>query len=83
MKEEVLTKAIQIKQQLDYERELLKFVNRKFVDINVCLEDNCSKERFIVTNCLLGDSVIKELKAKIIASIEKRINDLLDRLEKL
>ena len=83
MKEEDLTKAIGLKKQLDSKRELLQFANREFVDINVCLEDNCSKESFLVTNYLLGDSVIKELKAKVIASIEKNINDLQKELEKL
>lgn len=83
MKEEDLTKAIELKKELDSKRELLQFANREFVDINVCLEDNCSKESFIVTNYLLGDNVINELKAKVIASIEKSIYDLLDKLEKL
>lgn len=83
MKEENLSKAIELKKKLDNERELLQFANRKFVDINVCLQDNCSKESFNVTNYLLGDNVIKELKAKVIANIEKNISDLLDKLEKL
>lgn len=83
MKEEDLTKAIELKKELGSKRELLQFANREFVDINVCLEDNCSKESFIVTNYLLGDNVIKELKAKIIESIEKDINELQKELEKL
>ncbi len=83
MKEEDLKKAIELKKKLDNERELLQFANREFVDIKVCLEDNCSKESFIVTNYLLDDNVIKELKAKVIANIEKNISDLLDKLEKL
>lgn len=83
MKEENLKKAIELKKKLDNERELLQFANREIVYIDVCLKDNCSKESFIVTNYLLGDNVIKELKAKVIANIEKNISDLLDKLEKL
>lgn len=83
MKEEDLKKAIELKKKLDNERELLQFANREIVNIDVCLKDNCSKESFIVTNYLLGDNVIKELKAKVIANIEKNISDLLDKLEKL
>lgn len=83
MKEEVLAKSIELKKKLDNERELLMFANRKFVDINVCLQDNCSKESFNVTNYLLGDSAIKELKAIVIANIEKSLNNSLDKLEKL
>lgn len=83
MKEEDLKKAIELKKQLDSKRELLKFANREFVDIVVCLGDNCSKERFFVTKYLLGDDVIEGLKAMVIARIEKKINDLLEELEKL
>ena len=83
MKEENLKKAIELKKKLDNERELLQFANREIVYIDVCLKDNCSKKNFIVTNYLLGDNVIKELKAKVIANIEKNISDLLDELEKL
>lgn len=83
MKEENLKKAIELKKKLDNERELLQFTNREIVYIDVCLKDNCSKESFIVTNYLLGDNVIKELKAKVISNIEKNISDLLDKLEKL
>lgn len=83
MKEENLKKAIELKKKLDNERELLQFANREIVNIDVCLKDNCSKASFIVTNYLLGDNVVKELKAKVIANIEKNISDLLDKLEKL
>jgi hypothetical protein len=36
-----------------------------------------------ITDDILGDDVIKELKTKAIANIEKSINDLQEELEKL
>lgn len=83
MKEEYLTKAIQIKQKLDYERELLLFVNNRNVKLNVTLEDNCDHGRIRYVGYILGDKIIEDMKAEIIASIEKNISDLLDELEKL
>lgn len=83
MKEEDLTKAIQIKEQLDYERELLNFANHKSVDLRVNLVERCYQGNIRYINDILGDNVIKELKAKVIANIEKNISDLLDKLEKL
>lgn len=41
MKEEDLTKAIQLKALLDSERELLKFANHPSVDLRVNLEEMC------------------------------------------
>lgn len=83
MKEEVLKKAIELKNKLDSERELLQFANSNYVDLRVYLEERCDHGRILNIDYLLGDSVIKELKAKIIASIEKNINDLQKELEKL
>lgn len=83
MKEEDLQKAIKLKEELDSERELLRFANRPSVDLRVNLEERCDHGRIRNMDYLLGDKVIKELKAKIIANIEKNISDLLDKLEKL
>lgn len=83
MKEEDLSKAIKLKEELDSERELLRFANRPSVDLRVNLEDRCDHGRIRNMDYLLGDNVIKELKAKVIANIEKNISDLLDKLEKL
>lgn len=83
MKEEDLSKAIKLKEELDRERELLRFANHPSVDLRVNLEERCDHGRIRNMNYLLGNNVIKELKAKIIASIEKSVNDLLDKLEKL
>lgn len=83
MKEEDLQKAINLKEELDSERELLRFANRPSVDLRVNLEERCDHGRIRNMDYLLGNNVIKELKAKVIANIEKNISDLLDKLEKL
>lgn len=83
MKEEDLSKAIKLKEELDRERELLQFANNYYVHLRVNLEERCDHGRIRNMDYLLGDNVIKELKAKVIANIEKNISDLLDKLEKL
>lgn len=83
MKEEDLSKAIKLKEELDSERELLQFANNYYVHLRVNLEERCDHGRIRNMDYLLGDNVIKELKAKVIANIEKNISDLLDKLEKL
>lgn len=83
MKEEVLTKAIELKKQLDYHRRVLKLGNSVYTSIKVYFEDELIHDNVRITDDVLGDNFIKELKAKAIANIEKRINDLLEELEKL
>lgn len=83
MKEEVLTKAIELKKQLDCKRRVLKLGNSVYTSIKVYFEDDNIHENAPITDDILGDDVIKELKAKVIANIEKRINDLQEELEKL
>lgn len=83
MKEEDLKKAMELKEELDRERELLRFANHPSVDLRVNLEERCDHGRIRNMDYLLGNNVIKELKAKVIANIEKNISDLLDKLEKL
>lgn len=83
MKEEDLNKAIQLKKKLDNERELLQFENHPSVDLKVYLEERCDHGRILNIGYLLDDDVIKGLRAMVIAKIEKRINDLLEELEKL
>ena len=83
MKEEDLNKAIQLKKKLDNERELLQFGNHPSVDLKVYLEERCDHGRILNIGYLLDDDVIKGLRAMVIAKIEKRINDLLEELEKL
>ena len=74
---------MELKDELDSERELLRFANRPSVDLRVNLEERCDHGRIRNMDYLLGNNVIKELKAKVIANIEKNINELLDKLEKL
>ena len=83
MKEEDLNKAIQLKEQLDSERWLLKFVNHSSVYLRVNLEERCNHGRVIDIGYLLGNDTIKGLRAMVIANIERRINDLKEELEKL
>lgn len=83
MKEEDLTKAIELKKELDSERELLQFANNRNVKLKVILEDICDHGSIRDVGYILGDRLIEDMKAEIIASIEKSICDLLDKLEKL
>lgn len=83
MKEEDLKKAIQLKELLDSERELLQFANHPSVDLRVNLEERCDHGRILNIDYLLGDNIIEGLKAMVIANIEKSLNDILDKLEKL
>ena len=82
MKEEDLQKAIELKKDLDSKRKLLRFANSHYVDLRVNLEDRCNNEVRNVDYFLERD-VTKGLRAMVIANIEKSINDLLDKLEKL
>lgn len=82
MKEEDLTKAIELKKKLDSERERLQFADSHSVDLRVNLENRCNNEIRNV-DYLLDKDVIKGLRAMVIANIEKRINDLQEELEKL
>lgn len=83
MKEEDLTKAIELKKKLDSERELLKFANFPSVDLRVNLEERCDHGRILNIEYLLDNDVIKGLRAMVIAKMEKRVNDLQEELEKL
>lgn len=82
MKEEDLTKAIQLKKGLDSKRELLQFADSRSVDLRVNLENRCNNEIRNV-DYLLDRDVSKGLRAMVIANIEKSINDLQEELEKL
>ena len=82
MKEEDLKKAIELKKKLDSERELLKLANSHYVDLKVNLEESWNNEIRNV-DYLLGRDVTKGLRAMVIASLEKNINDLQEELEKL
>lgn len=84
MKEEDLTKAIELKKKLDSERELLQLANSHYdVDLRVNLEERCDHGRVLNIDYLLDKDVIKGLRAMVIAKMEKRVNDLQEELEKL
>ena len=83
MKEEDLKKAIELKNKLDRERRLFQFANSNHVDLRVSLEERCEHGRILNIDYLLDKDVIKGLRAMVVANIEKRINDLLEELEKL
>ena len=83
MKEEDLTKAIELKDKLDSERQLLRFVHFLSVYLRVNLEENSDHGRIRNIDYLLDEDVIEGLKAMIIANFERRINDLKEELEKL
>lgn len=83
MTEQDLEKAIKLKEELDYERKLLKFALKPSVELNVIL---CSRERngdTFIANRVLGDEGIKEIKGKILAIIKDKIHNLESQIEKL
>lgn len=83
MKEEDIKKAIELKNKLDSQRQLFQFANSNHVDLRVKLEERCDNGRILNIGYLIDDDVIEGLKAMVIARIEKKINDLLEELEKL
>lgn len=83
MKEEVLKKAIELKNKLDSERQLIKFINCPYMDLRVNIEEMSEHRRILNIDYLLDKDVIEGLKAMIIANFERRINDLKEELEKL
>lgn len=83
MTEQDLEKAIKLKEDLDYDRNLLKFALNPSVELNVIL---CSRERnrdTFIANRVLGDEGIKEIKGKILAIIKDKIHNLESQIEKL
>lgn len=61
----------------------MRFANSSDVNLRVNLEERSETGRIRNMNYLLGDNVVKELNAKVIANIKKNISELLDKLEKL
>lgn len=83
MKEEDLSKVIELKKKLDYERGLLLFANNRNVKLKIILEDNCDYGSKHDIGYIFGDRFIEDMKTEIITIIEKSVSDLLDKLEKL
>lgn len=83
MTEQDLEKAIKLKEDLDYNRKLLKFALNPSVELDVIL---CSRERngeTFIANRVLDDEGIKEIKGKILAIIKDKIHNLESQIEKL
>lgn len=83
MTEQDLEKAIKLKEDLDFERKLLKFALNPSVELNVMLRENVKYGDVFNMNRVLGDEGIKEIKGKIIAIIKDEIHNLESQIEKL
>ena len=83
MTEQDLEKAIKIKEELDYERKLLKFALKPSVELNVMLRENVTYGDVFNMNRVLCDEGIKVIKGKIIAIIKDKIRNLESQIEKL
>lgn len=83
MTEQDLEKAIKLKKDLDFERRLLKFALKPSSELDVMLHDRERNGETFITNRILGDEGIKEIKGKIIAIIKDKIHNLESQIEKL
>lgn len=83
MTEQDLEKAIKLKEDLDFERRLLKFALKPSVELNVILRERDRNGNVSIMNRVLGDEGIKEIKGKIIAIIKDKIHNLESQIEKL
>lgn len=83
MTEQELKNAIKLKEDLDYERKLLKFALKPSVALDVTLRENEKYGDLFIMNRVLGDEGVKEIKGKIIAIIKDKIHNLELQIEKL
>lgn len=83
MTEQDLEKAIKLKEDLDFERRVLKFALNPSVKLNVILRIRERNGDISIMNRVLGDEGIKEIKGKIIAIIKDKIRNLESQIEKL
>lgn len=83
MTEQDLEKAIKLKENLDFERRLLKFALKPSAELNVMLRDRERNGETFIMNRVLGDEGIEEIKGKIIAIIKDEIHNLESQIEKL
>lgn len=82
MTEQDLEKAIKLKENLDYERRLLDFALKPYVELNVILRERERNGDVFFMNNVLGDEGIKEIKGKILAIIKDKIHNLESQIEK-
>lgn len=83
MTEQDLEKAIKLKEDLDYNRNLLKFALNPYVELNVILRSRERNGDTSIMNRVLGYEGIKEIKGKIITIIKDKIRNLESQIEKL
>ena len=83
MTEQDSEKAIKLKEDLDYERKLLKFALKPSVELNVMLRENVKYGDVFNMNRVLCDEGIKEIKGEILAIIKDKIHNLESQIEKL
>lgn len=83
MTEMDLEKAIKIKESLDYERKLLEFAQKPYVELSVMLRERERNGDVFLMDRVLGDESIAEIREKIITNIKDKIHSLESQMEKL
>lgn len=83
MTEQELEKAIKIKENLDYERKLLEFAKKPYVELSVMLRERERNGDVFLMDRVLGDESIAEIREKIITNIKDKIHSLESQMEKL
>lgn len=83
MTEQDLAKAIKIKENLDYERKLLEFAQKPYVELSVMLRERERNGDVFLMDRVLGDESIAEIREKIITNIKDKIHSLESQIEKL
>lgn len=83
MTEMELEKAIKIKENLDYERKLLEFAQKPYVELSVMLRERERNGDVFLMDRVLGDESIAEIREKIITNIKDKIHSLESQMEKL
>lgn len=83
MKEQDLEKAINLKGELDYERKLLNFAQKPYVELGVMLRERERNGEVFLMDRVLGDEGLAEIREKIISNIKVKIHSLELEIEKL
>lgn len=83
MTEQDLEKAIKLKEELDYERRLLNFAQKPYVELSVMLRERERNGEVFLMDRVLGDEALAEIREKIISNIKDKIHNLESQMEKL
>lgn len=83
MTEQNLEKAIKLKKELDYERRLLNFAQKPYVELSVMLRERERNGEVFLMDRVLGDEALAEIREKIISNIKDKIHSLESQMEKL